>query len=171
MKTALLALLAYATIALIGFGSLIKPIALATIWSDRLGAPLWPALVAGSMALAASAIAIPSKWAVYRAPVFVTLFMATTLLSVGLYADRLRKTEILRFGANRVLDHSFFQSVHESPKEFQFFLHAAALKNCVPYAWSYREMKFYRLPLGVAINVLPDAWLNACPDIARHAIT
>jgi hypothetical protein len=36
------------------------------------------------------------------------------------------------------------------------------LKDCVPYAWSYRLMEFYQLPSDVAVNVLPQDWLERC---------
>ncbi|WP_233999610.1 hypothetical protein, partial [Erythrobacter sp. CCH5-A1] len=68
----------------------------------------------------------------------------------------------LEFGADRQTQHSFLESVRHAPEEFQFFLHTAVMKHCVPYAWSYRTMNFYRIPLRAAVNVMPARWLTEC---------
>jgi hypothetical protein len=90
---------------------------------------------------------------------------------VGIYGDFLRHGAVLAFGADEVEEHSFFRSLREAPQDFQFFLHTAALKNCTPYAWSYRTMAYYRLGPSVAGNVVPRQWIARCsipePGYAR----
>ncbi|SMO67826.1 hypothetical protein SAMN06265380_10555 [Ruegeria faecimaris] len=45
LLTIFLSLVAYATTAKLLFGSSLQPIALITLWNDRLGAPFWPILL------------------------------------------------------------------------------------------------------------------------------
>ncbi len=166
MKSVGSAILAYVVIAIIAFGDIFKPLAFATQWSDRLGAPYWPALVAGSLAVAGLVFLLPArftfrKW--LKLPIFVAAVMILSVLSVGFYADSLRREKLARFPAQERFEHSFFRSLREAPREFQFFLHAAVLKDCVPFAWSYARMDLYRVPPGAAINVLPGEWIKRCP--------
>jgi len=51
-------------------------------------------------------------------------------------------------------------------KDFEFNLHGQAIKDCVPYAWSYREMGWYKLPQNIAPNVLRRDWVKMC-DLKR----
>ena len=88
--------------------------------------------------------------------------MTFSIVSVGLYTDRKRHERTTAFAADAIVDHSFFRSIREAPRENQFYLHAAALKECVPYAWSYRRMDFYELEANTAVNVLPHDWLARC---------
>jgi hypothetical protein len=64
--------------------------------------------------------------------------------------------------ADHVEDRWFFASLHNAPTKYQFFLHATALKNCIPYAWSYRKLAFYVVPPNAAVNVLPHDWIIQC---------
>lgn len=98
-----------------------------------------------------------------RLPALAVLALVLPTLLIGAYADWKRHELIRQFNADHLIEHSFFCSIREAPANFvQYYLHAAALKNCVPYAWSYRDMAFYQLPPGVAINVLPQEWLEMC---------
>jgi hypothetical protein len=161
VKSAILTFITYVIIAIASFGNPLSPI-LAIFWRERLGAPLWPLLVLVSFIVAAFAFLIPARQRLLRGPTFVAVAMLGSLLSVGAYADRLRSQAVMAFGPDRVIEHSFLTSLREAPREFQFFLHVAAMKNCVPYAWSYREMDFYRLPDKAVQNVLPAKWLIQC---------
>ncbi len=128
------------------------------ILPGRLGAPLWGLVAAFAIAVA-SCVLFPPLSGYVQQPLQPAAFMASALilvvLFVGIYVDILRRIEIRAFAADRVIQHSFFRSIREVPRDFQFYLHAAALKNCIPYAWSYREMEFYLLQPDVAVNVLP----------------
>jgi len=93
------------------------------------------------------------------------------VLSVGLvgaYAEYLRRVRVLEFAPDSYVEKPFFRSLQEVPNDFQFFLHAAALKHCKPYAWSYREMDFYELPPDAAVNVLPAEWIKRCAIKRSH---
>ncbi len=162
MKTAALGCITYLAIAGFVFGSLLKPVFLATIWSDRLGAPHWLWIVSACFAVGATSFLIPARFSIVRGPIFVAVALAGSLLSVGAYADNLRLKALNEFGAARQTQHSFLESVRHAPEEFQFFLHTAVMKHCVPYAWSYRTMNFYRIPLRAAVNVMPARWLTEC---------
>lgn len=148
----------------LAFGDVLAPLLLMTIWSDRLGAPYWKIAVPGSFAIAAFVLSASSSHirSPYRLPVFVVAGLLLSVISVGLYADWIRRERIIEFNADVAIQHTFFRSIREAPREFQFFLHSAALKGCVPYAWSYRLMEFYQLPSDVAVNVLPQDWLECC---------
>jgi hypothetical protein len=141
------------------------PLTFFLILSDRLAAPHWP-LAAGLGLVAAASVFLPPLRRYIRPPfrlaAILALSLCLPLLLVGTYVDILRRDKIQAFRAGHVIQHSFFRSVREAPREFQFFLHAAALKDCVPYAWSYRTMDFYVVPPDAAINVLPREWLERC---------
>lgn len=171
VKTAGLGCITYAAIAVFGFGSLFQPIGLATLWSDRLGAPYWPWIVVACFAVGATSFLLPSRFSLLRAPLFIAVGLVASLLCVGSYVDHLRSMKINAFGADRLMEHTFLESVRHAPNEFQLFLHAAALKDCIPYSWSYRTMDFYRLPPDVAVNVLPRAWLVECSIHSSNAIS
>jgi phosphate/sulfate permease len=96
-----------------------------------------------------------------------TIFLVVTaLISFVLFAAALAENKRHKvyksFGPGEIISNSFFRSLRETPKEYQFYLHAAALKDCKPYAWSYSEMEFYLLPDSVAPNVLPSDWVKRC---------
>ncbi|WP_146055979.1 hypothetical protein [Bosea psychrotolerans] len=163
--SAFLALCAYIFMALLLFGGIFAPVGFLTIWSGRLGPGYWPWLMALALAISSSVYLPPLRERIgrhFRAPLFIASSMAFSVLLVGAYADARRQKSIAAFSPTHVLQHSFFRSIRSAPQEFQFYLHAAALKDCTPYAWSYREMAFYVLKPSVAVNVLPWAWLEMC---------
>ncbi|TIX48912.1 hypothetical protein [Alteraurantiacibacter aquimixticola] len=154
-----LSAIAFLLVATVLFGSPFKPLLLASYGTPRLGAPYWPAIALGGLALAAAAFA---RWSQWKLPLFAALALAIPTLLVGLYADHLRAQAFAEFEADQELQHSFFRSIREAPKEFQLYFHGAAMKDCMPYGWSYRDMGFYPLPPQVAANVLPRDWLEEC---------
>ncbi len=160
MQTLVLSILAYCLLAFIAFGDALAPLGV-LFWSDRLGMPFWKLFLLGSALLSAGVFVVPIG-RLYKLPVFVMLTMTLSIVSVGFYADQVRRELSVEFAPDAIFDHSFFRSIREAPREFQFYLHAAALKNCVPYGWSYRTMDFYELPPNVAVNVLPHDWLERC---------
>jgi len=95
----------------------------------------------------------------------VVVGMSASLLVVGAYADDLRSKVLNEFDADRLVQHTFLESVRRAPEDDQFFLHAAAMKRCVPYAWSYRRMSLYRVPPKAAFNVMPAKWLSECRSV------
>lgn len=160
-----LTLTAYFLVAALLFGDVFSPLAFATFWPHRLGVPYWNAVAAAAIATSALIFMHPIRLYVapiLRPPLFVAASLILSTLFVGLYADWKRREAVRSFGADHLLEHSFFRSIREAPREFQLYLHTAALKDCVPYAWNYREMAFYKLDLSAAINVLPQQWLAMC---------
>jgi hypothetical protein len=161
----LLATFAYAVVTVMLFGNPFQPIALATLWSSRLGAPYWQGIAIISFAASTLIFLRPIRDAIptlLREPVFLILAVLLPTAAVGLYADGIRHRTVLALHADEVEEHSFFRSIREAPADFQFFLHTAALKGCTPYAWSYRKLAFYVLPPNIAVNVLPQQWITRC---------
>lgn len=160
-----LVLMVYITIAFVVFGDPFDPIFFMTMISDHLGAPSWQLFVVGTAILAVCAniifgrVGLPPVW---WAPAFIALFMSVSLISVAAYAEKLRSEAVLAFKPDAYFERPFYNSLRHAPEEIQVFLHAAALKNCKPYAWSYSQMSFYELPADAAVNVLPPAWVEQC---------
>jgi len=94
--------------------------------------------------------------------VFLSLSMVLSAILVGGYAELERGRNVARFQPDQQLRSSIFSSFRNAPRAFQLFLHGAAVKDCKPYAWSYRQMDFYELPANVAVNVLPARWIEDC---------
>ena len=160
-----LSTLAFGAVTMILFGSPFHALALATFWSDRLGLPHWKVIAVVCVAASALVFAPPLKSkisSVLQLPIFTVLAVLLPTIILGIYADSFRLRSVGTFGADEVEGHSFFVSIRRAPEEFQFFLHTAVLKDCVPYAWSYRTLSFYELRPNVAINVLPQRWITGC---------
>jgi hypothetical protein len=160
-----LCMAAYSIVAILLCRDIIAPFALLTIFPSRLGIPYWE-FAAGVSATVAALLALFAVSRrldlVYAPPLFVVTWMLLTVVSVGAYADWMRKEAIFAFKPDVAIQHSFFRSLREAPRGLQLYLHAAVLKDCVPYAWSYRQMGLYRLQPNTAINVLPREWLVQC---------
>ena len=155
------------------FGNPLKPVLLMMLSRVNLpGSVVYSSIIGGLLA------AVVAVWLIVRQrsekrslgngdpALFVVLAMSFALLIATIETSIWRNLEIERFAPDEVYTNPFLRSLYETPREFQFYLHAAALKDCVPYAWSYREMRFYRLPNNVAVNVLPSRWIENC-DIRR----
>ncbi|WP_271949739.1 hypothetical protein [Ruegeria faecimaris] len=95
-------------------------------------------------------------------PIFLALSMSFSTVFVATYAELLRAIATRSFNADVEIQNSFYQSLKHALQEGQFFLHGAALKDCVPFAWSYRRVSYFQLPNNVAVNVLPSEWLVSC---------
>lgn len=173
MKSVGGAISTYCIVALIFFGGLLTPLFFLSEWSDRLGVPFWKLIVLGCTALSAGVFFLPKFWLPsipVKSSLFVALAMTISIATVAIYTDRVRHDRIESFGPDEVIEHSFFRSIREAPREFQLFLHSAALKDCIAYGWSYRTMSFYRLPPSVVQNVVPNAWIVRCPTLQRQPI-
>lgn len=91
----------YAAIAVLAFGSLLKPIAFVTFWSDKLGAPNWGWIVLVCLAVGSAAFFIPARFSIIRGPVFVIVGLLGSLMATGAWADNLRSQALNNFGADR----------------------------------------------------------------------
>ncbi|WP_162916394.1 hypothetical protein [Cohaesibacter haloalkalitolerans] len=159
------ALLAYIYCSLLLFGGPFQALALLLMWRDRLGLTYWQALLPLSVLLAAIGTSFAKQHGVHRQllpALFIVFSMGLSAVLVGGYAEIRRVKIISEFAPDQEIHSSIFSSFRNAPRKFQPFLHGAALKNCRPFAWSYRRMEFYALPPNVAANVLPKDWIEAC---------
>jgi len=169
LNAGILGLLSYGLTAALLYGGPLQALGLLTFWRDRLGLSYWPALIVVAMLLALFVTKFVARFGVPRVvlpAVFVAISMGFSALLVGKYADNQRSSVVDAFEPDIEFRASIFRSFRNAPRDFQFFLHGAALKDCKPYAWSYRQMAFYELPSNVAVNVLPISWIEEC-DIER----
>ena len=158
-------LLAFGFMSALLFGGPLQAIAFLTIWSDRLGMAYWPALILVAVLLAAFLTLYLLRFGlprVFLPASFVVTAMLSSALLVGTCAVMERNRIIQDFEPDIEIRSSIFLSFRYFRQDFNFFLHGAALKNCKPYAWSYRKMAFYELPSNVAVNVLPKSWIEEC---------
>lgn len=160
-----LSIWAYVLTGTILFGDPLQPIMLLTRWNDRLSAPNWQAFLFIGISLgtlAGMSVARSVLGSTFAIPVFVVVSITFGTMSVGIYVEYMRSRIIDSFDADKEIRKSFFRSIRNAPQDYQLFLHGAALKECIPYAWSYRTMSFYRLPENAAVNVLPPSWIKLC---------
>lgn len=165
MKAFALSVLAYIIISKIAFDSYLAALPYVILASDRLAAPYWWLCIFFSTLLSGGIFFIRQRSSFtlsYKIPLFIAVAMSASIVSVGLYADQIRHARVVAFNADAVVEQSFFRSIREPWSDISFFLHTAALKDCVPYAWSYRTMSFYELKANIAVNVVPTEWLGPC---------
>ncbi|MBB6485527.1 hypothetical protein [Rhizobium lusitanum] len=166
-----LSIIVYCVISLLIFGNIYTFIALSLTFADRLGIPFEGIVLTATVAFATlitSRTFMPWLGAVFRPPVFLAVGMLLGVFSVGTYADWKRREAIFEFQPDLELQHSFFDSIREVPREFQFYVHSAALRHCVPYIWSYSRMALVELKPDVAVNVLPADWIEKCGIKRTH---
>ena len=170
-KANVFSVLTYVVASTVLFGDPLGPVDALVIWSNRLNFQYWsgPLLIGLALGAVVSITTLRARWSALAVPLFILTSMATSVGSAVIQIDGARQREIAKFSPDRLFDNSFWRSLHERPREFQFYLHAGAMKNCVPYAWSYRTMSFYQLKPVAAINVLPNSWLEEC-NIVRAQI-
>lgn len=154
MPNVFLAIWSYLIVSWLLFGGVLRPIALLTVYNDRLAAKywVWPLIISVILGFVIARRAIPTL----RGTTFVVSSMTICVGLVWVIVGVVRAQEIRRFHPDWVATRSFLASLQNAPEEFQFFLHAEAWKDCKPYAWSYREMSFYELSERVAQNVMPS---------------
>lgn len=155
----------YVAVTAILFGDPVQPIFLATVWANRLGIPYWRAAAILCVAISALVLVKPLSNSIpreIRPSVFVALAIVLPTIFVGACAEITRNYITYSFKPDAFKEHVIFSSIRYAPEEFQLFLHAAALKNCKAYAWSYRTLSFYELHSDVASNVLPNSWIKRC---------
>ncbi len=160
VKIVALTLGAYCLMAIIWCGDLLSPVADLLLWPDRLGIAWrsWLLIIA----VASTAVFLMPYSLRVTAPLYVLTVMTLSVVSIAIYVDHLRASRLAEFAPDALIDHSFFRSIRIAPREDQFDLHAAALKRCTPYGWSYRMMDLYEIPPDAAVNVLPIEWTERC---------
>lgn len=89
----------------------------------------------------------------------VSSFVAVLIAS--LVTGTIRETKRSELSPDAYESQSLIVSFRTAPSGFD--LHAVALKDCKPYAWSYGEMDFYPLDnQNISVNVIPREWAQQC---------
>jgi hypothetical protein len=146
-----LGVLSYCLCATVFFGDPLRPIAFALFWHDGLSATYWAGpLLAG---LLFGILLTRKRSARLRPAILIVISMTICVLATAIIAETARAQKIARFKPDYILTNRFMNSLRQAPREWQFYLHALAIKDCQHYAWSYREMDFYRLPPSVLKNL------------------
>ncbi|WP_120500576.1 hypothetical protein [Roseovarius sp. EL26] len=156
-------------LSIIVFGGFGRFLAFGLFWGNRLGAPYWFVLAIFSLVISyliVYLIVLRLPKAEYgecaQRSISISIFVILPVAFVGIYAEVLRRQAIAEFEPDRVFQNLFWVSLHNAPRDWQFYLHAGAMKDCVPYAWSYRAMGMYELKESVMFNVLPSKWFDEC---------
>ncbi|MCR6499500.1 hypothetical protein MUO32_10685 [Shinella sp. CPCC 101442] len=166
----LLCIVVYCLVALTTTGSLLTPIGILGLFGSPLGTEGGGYALIFSIALSVLIAfrVIPPSAGSFRWPVFVALCMLLNVFSIGTYADWRRNETIVRFSPDRQMQRSFFWSLRRVFDEPQFEVHAAVLKDCVPYIWSYSHMILFEVEPNTAVNVVPYAWIKECGITRTH---
>lgn len=143
------------------FGEPDKPLTLLIFGYYRLDVQYWSEPLLAGWAIGALSAGMLAR-TILAPAVFVAASLCACVVLTAARVDTDRAQAIAKFGPDRLTQNSFLLSLREPRRGAQLYLHAAALKRCVPYAWSYRVMGFYPLPPNVAVNVLPSAWIGEC---------
>jgi hypothetical protein len=157
------AAVAYIVVTLMLFGDPLQPIALATRWSNRLGAPYWQwlALLGFVASVVMFRLLRNSIFVGFRPSAFVFLAVLVPTIIVGVYTDALRHSAVLAFGATEVEEHSFYKSVCEAPHDFQLFLHGGA-KGLQALRLELSRDGILSVGPVSSGNVIPRRWMTMC---------
>lgn len=80
----------------------------------------------------------------------VGLALGISLISTVFIAENISKETMcqtaLALGVTQIQRNTFFWSLRNAPREFQFEVHAIAKKDEIQMGWSYRNMNWYEIP-------------------------
>jgi hypothetical protein len=144
------------------FGGLFKPVAILILAPGYL--MFFPEMFVGA-ALGFGAVLLLTQFghpAGFRWPAMVSAAILGAVIITWISQSIQRGIAIDQFAPERLETNSFLWSLRNTPDELQLELHAVAMKDCVPYGWSYRRRAFYEIPHNAAINVVPSGWLEEC---------
>lgn len=166
----LLCIALYCLIALAVTGSLLTPIGILGIFGSPLGTKGggYAIVFSTTLSVLIAFRVMPSSAGSFRWPVFVALCMLLNVFSIGIYADWRRNEAIVQFSPDKQMQRSFFWSLRRVAQEPQFEVHAAVLRDCVPYIWSYSSMSLFEVEPNTAVNVVPYAWIKECGIERTH---
>ncbi len=167
LMSLVLAIISFGVFTTLFFSGFTRAISFAFFWNDRLDPEYWlgPAilgLILGGVTVKTLMMSRKHWVSVLIPAAFIGVTISSTVVLTGIYVELVRSKEFAQFDADSLVENSFLRSLREAPKEYQFFLHAAALKDCQAFAWSYRFMRFYRLSPNTAVNVIPKKWITKC---------
>ncbi len=101
------------------------------------------------------------NWA-YFAPGFMMVFVVATWAVLSVSLEVSRRAAVEKFEADAAFQHVVFWSYSQTLKPHVTYPHAAVLKDCRTYVWSYRKMAFYEIGPNISTNVLPRRWIESC---------
>jgi hypothetical protein len=165
------AAITYAVASVALFGDPFKPAEALLYWTGILGSRYWltPLLVGLAVGVVLALLTALTRARIFAPAVLVAVAMPMAVALTVLAVNAERAREIAKFRPDRIKDRSFRLALLERPgREPQFYVHAVAMKDCVPYIWSYRLMRFYQLepqPVGVRSSFVPDCWIAYCDQL------
>lgn len=171
LQTAVYFFLAYFVCSFLLCGDMLSTLANAPIMARAGSRDFWNVFFLGSFALALIVSLpwlTPFIWPEFRPALFMTIWMLASATSAGIYGTAKLNEAIASLHPDKVFKNSFFQSLHQVPREFSTYAHAGAMKDCRPYYWSYTWLKFIPLNTDSAVNVLPQDWLDECNIKRAH---
>lgn len=148
------------------FGSVFKPIGYLFIW-EFIRIPNYVLLTSLSIGVITGLLTYfllkKFNWmGAYKFLLSLFSFGVVSIFVAAAISNHVRVQKITELAPDKIETKSFIKSLHNTPKEFQFYTHAIAVKDCKHYAWSYRELDFYGLPNSIARNVVPIDWFDEC---------
>ena len=158
----------YIVFSLILFGNIFKPIACLFFWKFiRIPIELLViSLSAGFVIALLIYFLLKVNWVqAYKLLVALISFGITSIIVAAALSSAIRTQKIAELAPDKIETNNFIKSLHNTPKDFQFYTHAIAVKDCKHYAWSYRELDFYELPDSIARNVTHGEWYNECNKV------
>ncbi|MDT2020034.1 hypothetical protein [Methylocella sp. CPCC 101449] len=137
--------------------------------------PNWYVLIpilVGVIATVTVSIWIKSRWAAFiSAAIFGLVIVPLSMFIL----DKVKERAIAQLEPEAVVSHSFAESIqHLFWLEINYilskgkhlddthFIHAAVLKDCKVYGWSYRQMAFSELQFGIARHSMFEKWGTNC---------
>lgn len=163
--------LAYFVCSFLLCGDMLSTLANSPIMSTAGSRDIWNVFFLGSFALGVIVSlpwVTPFIWPEFRPALFMSVWMIASATSAGIYGTSKLNEAIAAFHGDKVIKNSFFQSLHQVPREFDTYAHALIMRDCRPYYWSYKWLKFIPLSADSAVNVLPQSWLDECNIKRTH---
>ena len=106
------------------------------------------------------------KW-VFSAPAFIAIFVIVTWGTLSIELESSRVKALLMFRADKSVQHTVFWSYRQAMKSFKIEPHAATMKDCQIYIWSYKQMAFQEIGPNTAKNITPQKWRELCPPVVE----
>lgn len=105
---------------------------------------------AGAVLLVSLAVPRLRRWA-------LGLTLTSALIAAGVVGDRVSLNAMCQAAATRGITsfarNSFFWSLANAPREWQWEIHARAEVNGTPLGWSYRSLGWYAIPARASDEV------------------
>ncbi|MFT7596823.1 MAG: hypothetical protein ACI8R4_004165 [Paracoccaceae bacterium] len=135
------------------------------LFFDHLPVPLWlVGLVVGLVGLVGGGVArgVLRRYLkpLVRPRSHYTVAIITGVAGMAISAEIWRTGVVSRFAPDQLETCSFLASMHSAPRDFQFYLHSAMVKDCTAYGWNYRTKAPYKIPDPAVANIMPRDWFT-----------